>query len=110
MCECACVCVCVCERESVSVCVCVCVCVRAYVCVRACVSVRVCVRSLSMSICRSLMLSTHCLTDSSLQTSSVSRDRVLPYASPAASTNLSFRFRSRIVPMTEHTQRERTSY
>ncbi len=62
--------------------------------------------SLSMSICRSLMLSTHCLTDLSLQTSSVSRDRVLPYTSPAASTNLSFRFRSRIVPMTEHTQRE----
>ncbi len=66
--------------------------------------------SLSMSICRSLMLSTHCLTDSSLQTSSVSRDRVLPYVSPAASTNLSFLFRSRIVPMTEHTERERTSY
>lgn len=63
----------------------------------------VCVNSLSMSICRSLTLSTHCLTDSSLQTSSVSRDRVRPYASPASSTNLSFRFRSRIVAMTEHT-------
>ncbi|TNN49236.1 hypothetical protein EYF80_040534 [Liparis tanakae] len=56
--------------------------------------------SLRTSTWRSLMPLTHCWTDSSLQTSSTARDRVFPYASPAASTSLSLRFRSRIVATT----------
>lgn len=56
--------------------------------------------SLRTSTCRSLMPLIHCLTDSSLHTSSTARKRVFPYVSPAASSNLSLRFRSRIVAMT----------
>lgn len=55
---------------------------------------------LRTSTCRSLIPLIHCLTDSSLQTSRTARERVFPYASPAASTSLSLRFRSRIVAIT----------
>lgn len=55
---------------------------------------------LRTSTCRSLIPLIHCLTDSSLQTSSTASERVFPYASPAASTSLSLRFRSRIVAIT----------
>ncbi|TNN39809.1 hypothetical protein EYF80_050024 [Liparis tanakae] len=48
--------------------------------------------SLRMSTWRSLTLLTHCLTDSSLHTSSGSSVSVSPYASPAASRSLSFFF------------------
>lgn len=58
------------------------------------------INSLRMSMWRSFMLLMHCLTDSSLQTSSGSNMRVFPYVSPAASTNLSFFFRSRMVAIT----------
>lgn len=57
--------------------------------------------SLRISIWRSFTLLMHCLTDSSLHTSSGSNVNVLPYASPAASTSLSFFFRSRMVAMTD---------
>lgn len=55
---------------------------------------------LRTSTCRSLIPLMHCLTDSSLQTSRTASERVFPYASPAASTSLSLRFRSRIVAIT----------
>lgn len=55
---------------------------------------------LRTSTCRSLMPSIHCLMDSSLQTSSTAKESVSPYASPAASTSLSLRARSRIVAIT----------
>lgn len=66
--------------------------------------------SLRISIWRSLTLLMHCLTDSSLHTSSGSNIKVLPYASPAASTSLSFFFRSRMVAMTDRERRRRGRY
>lgn len=53
---------------------------------------------------RSFTLLTHCLTDSSLHTSSGSSTMVLPNVSPAASTRLSFFLRSRMVAMTVKTE------
>lgn len=65
---------------------------------------------LRTSTCRSLIPLIHSLTDSSLHTSRTARERVFPYASPAASTSLSLRFRSRMVAITgNETQKRRTS-